>query len=246
MYYIYIWYIVGTLNVFYVGRGHGDRYKTLKKRTEYFMEFYDDHDCDSMIIMDHLSEEEAMIAEELVIAFFRGRGMALANIHNGGGAGGDVISHMPEDRKLKFVEKMTGINRERCATEEFRKACSRRTRERYQDSSERLKQSEKIHAYWTGERRIACSERRKAYVAAHPEMVEKRAQKLCKPVRVEYEGQTFEFPSLKAAKAFLWGTYGFKPGERSKEQDMLHNKTPYTTTWEKKKRFEGLKMYYAV
>lgn len=39
IYYVYIWFVKETGEVFYVGKGHGDRYKTMKKRSSELM-FY--------------------------------------------------------------------------------------------------------------------------------------------------------------------------------------------------------------
>ncbi len=45
-YYVYEWFIVSTDEVFYVGKGCGDRYKKLSGRNKFFMDMYRTHQCD--------------------------------------------------------------------------------------------------------------------------------------------------------------------------------------------------------
>ena len=246
MYYIYIWYIKDTGEVFYVGRGHGNRYKTLKKRTKFFHNYFDNYDCESRIVKDGLTEEESIQEESEMISYYRSLGMAKANIHNGGRIGGDMISSMPEADRNKFIEKMTKINRERCGTDEFRSHISLCTSQRYANPEERRRQAERQKAVWTEEKRAEQRTKSKAYAAEHPDMVQRRAANQWKPCVLEFHGETFEFPSLKALKEYLWETYQFRIGERRKEQDMLINKAPFTTNRKDRKRFEGMKIYYTV
>lgn len=246
MYYIYIWYIKSSGEVFYVGRGHGNRYRTLKKRTKYFHEYYDKYECESRIILDNLSEEEAISEEQRFIFYNRSLGDAKANIHNGGRFGGDVVSHMSEKNRELFVKKMTKINKERCGSEDFRRRISDSTRKRYENPEERRKQSECMSRVWTKEKRAEQGEILRQYAKEHPELVQRRSEKHYKPCVLEFKGERMYFPSLKALKAYLLETYVFRVGSREKEQDMLKNHTPFTTTWKRRKTFEGLKMYYIV
>ena len=53
-YYVYAWYIKDTNEVFYIGKGTGNRYKVRKRENEYFMKMLNSHECDSKIIIDNL------------------------------------------------------------------------------------------------------------------------------------------------------------------------------------------------
>lgn len=242
-YYIYIWYVRDTTNVFYVGRGHGNRYKTLKKRSKYFHEFYDNQDCSSIILLSGLSEEESILLEPLFIFYYKQKGMCKANIHNGGLFGGNVIANLPYDEKKHFVEKMTKINKCRCSSEEFKKKTSVRMKQKYESPKERELQHNRQKQMWTDQKRIEQSNRIKQYYANNPN--DNRWKKTCKPCVLEINGSTIYFPSYKELKQYLYINYGFCCS-RKIEQDMLHNKTAYHSLRAKYKILNGMKMYYVV
>ena len=247
MYYIYIWYVINTGEVFYVGRGHGNRYKTLKKRSEYFHQFYDNYQCESKIIENDLIEEESYKKEKEWIAYYKAKGEAKANIHNGGKFGGDVVTNLPKDKKDAFVTKMTLINKERCNTENFRKKIKEATIQRYKKHPEiKQKQSIQMKQIWTEEKRKEHSKLTKEYYKNNPGVIEKRAKKMYKPCVLEINGNVIHFDSLKDLKKYLQDNLDIKSISRAKEQDMLHNKVPFTTTIKKFKKYEGFKMYYVV
>lgn len=58
-YYVYEYFIKPTDEIFYVGKGCGDRYKTTKGRNKFFSDMYNSHECGVRIIAKDLSEEEA-------------------------------------------------------------------------------------------------------------------------------------------------------------------------------------------
>lgn len=70
-YYIYEWYIKDTDEVFYVGKGCGDRYKITKRNNKFFTDMYNSHECDVRILEDCLTEEEAYSKEAQWIAWYR-------------------------------------------------------------------------------------------------------------------------------------------------------------------------------
>lgn len=83
-YYVYLWYVKGTNEVFYVGKGTGNRYKTRKRENSFFMKMLNSHDCDSMIYQDNLTELEAFELEKELIAYYRTTNCRLTNIADGG------------------------------------------------------------------------------------------------------------------------------------------------------------------
>ena len=84
-YYVYVWYIKENGNVFYVGKGSGNRCKTrTRKDNPAFNKITKNFDCDFKIIKEDLTEKEAFDLEIDMIAYYRGLGSPLINILDGG------------------------------------------------------------------------------------------------------------------------------------------------------------------
>lgn len=88
-FYVYKWYIKSTNEVFYIGKGCGNRYKDTYDRNQIFkQEYYNVYpDCISEIIQYYDTEDEAFEEEEKLIAYYRSIGQAKANIDKGGSGG---------------------------------------------------------------------------------------------------------------------------------------------------------------
>ena len=50
MFYVYEWYNVDTNEIFYVGKGCGNRYKSISHRNQHFLNYYETHECAVRII----------------------------------------------------------------------------------------------------------------------------------------------------------------------------------------------------
>lgn len=84
-YYVYEWYVKDTNEVFYVGKGTGQRYKEHKRRNKMFLDFYATHDCESRIIKNNLTEQEAFDYEIEMIKYYREQtSYRLSNVEDGG------------------------------------------------------------------------------------------------------------------------------------------------------------------
>lgn len=96
-FYVYKWFIQSTNEVFYIGKGCGNRYKDTTKRNQIFkQEYYQKYpDCVSEIIAYFDSEDEAFQEEEKLIKYYRSINQAKANIDKGG-AGGYKSEWTPE------------------------------------------------------------------------------------------------------------------------------------------------------
>ena len=106
-YYVYAWCIKGTDEVFYIGKGTGNRYRTRKRENSYFMKMVDSHDCYPKIIHDNLTEEEAFELEKQEIAHYRSiEGNRLTNILDGGDNPPLVFGPKSEEQKKKMRESM--------------------------------------------------------------------------------------------------------------------------------------------
>lgn len=87
-YYVYEWFIIDTLEVFYVGKGKNMR-RFLTKRNDYFNKIYNKYKCAVRIVECNLTEQEAYELEKERIAELKIIGQAKANFHSGG-LGGDT------------------------------------------------------------------------------------------------------------------------------------------------------------
>ncbi len=58
-YYVYVWYIKETNEIFYVGKGSDNRYKSMKDRNSYFKNIRKKYDCDYKIVKYFDDEAEA-------------------------------------------------------------------------------------------------------------------------------------------------------------------------------------------
>lgn len=87
IFYVYKWYNVETEEVFYIGKGCGNRYHDTNKRNKVFTEYYNNHPCQSSIIDFFENEEEAFEYEAKMIKEYKAKGQAIANLDAGGKGG---------------------------------------------------------------------------------------------------------------------------------------------------------------
>ena len=84
-YYVYEWFNVLTGEVFYVGKGTRNRYSQLTGRNQFFIDYYNTHKCESRIVYNNLTEEEAYKKEIELIYFYRtNSSFRITNINDGG------------------------------------------------------------------------------------------------------------------------------------------------------------------
>ena len=107
MFYVYEWFIIDTNEVFYVGKGCGDRYKTLR-RNRYFLNIYNKYSCDVRIVKSKLTEQESFNEEIRLINHYKSIGQAKANLTLGG-EGCTGYKHTTETLK-RLSNSHLGIN----------------------------------------------------------------------------------------------------------------------------------------
>lgn len=83
-FYVYEYFIVDTNEIFYVGKGTGNRKNELHNRNEYFKSVYNKYKCEVRIILDSLTNEEACQREIERIAELKAINQAKCNFTNGG------------------------------------------------------------------------------------------------------------------------------------------------------------------
>lgn len=162
-FYVYTYVINDTNEVFYVGKGKGDRaYKG--KRNKFCEDMKATHDWKVVIIKNNLVEEEAFILEAERIEYYRTKGFRLTNQTTGG----DGISGYIMTEEVK--EKISISSKERWKDNRFsEKQIWHRRHGVYQSVEFKMKLSqvtkgEKNGNYgnkWTEEMKINLSEKRK-------------------------------------------------------------------------------------
>lgn len=106
-YYVYVWYTLDTNEIFYVGKGTGNRYKTRKRENSFFMNILNSHECDSKVIIDNLTEQEAYETEIFYIKYYRKYSRILTNVSDGGDAPPKLYGKRPKE----WVENMKKAQR---------------------------------------------------------------------------------------------------------------------------------------
>jgi len=100
MFYVYKWFNTDTLEIFYIGKGCGNRYKQVSKRNLKFLEYYKTHNCSSEIIASFENEEDAFKYEYEKIITLKKQGFCSCNLDDGG-TGGVNFCWTPEMRQYK-------------------------------------------------------------------------------------------------------------------------------------------------
>lgn len=87
MFYVYEWYVKDTGEIFYVGKGSGNRYKVTYQRNALFTEMIEKYNCESRIIKQFDNETDAFDYEKERIDQLKAIGLCKYNIHSGGAGG---------------------------------------------------------------------------------------------------------------------------------------------------------------
>lgn len=101
MYYVYEWYVKETNEVFYVGKGTKNRYK-VKKHNRFFDDFIKRYECDSRIIKEFETEQEAFEFEYETIEKYKKTNQCVCNIYKGGIGG--TTQWWNDDLKKRYSE----------------------------------------------------------------------------------------------------------------------------------------------
>lgn len=86
-FYVYVWKDLDDGNIFYVGKGCGKRYKSLRNRNKYFMEYVSSHNVDSEIVAYFDTEDEAFKYEESLMKHYKDMGQCKCSLMSGGYGG---------------------------------------------------------------------------------------------------------------------------------------------------------------
>lgn len=90
-FYVYKWFNTETNEIFYIGKGCGNRYKDISKRNKDFLDYYNNNPCASEIIEYFDVEEEAFAKEHQLIQKYRELGQVQTNLDDGGKGGCNFV-----------------------------------------------------------------------------------------------------------------------------------------------------------
>lgn len=239
-------YIYKTTNLingkFYIGKHKSEKYDpsyygsgkiirlAIKK---YGLENFKNEVLEQFDSLDELNEAEKQYIDKY-------RKLDKSRLYNiaDGGDGGDTFSSKSEEEKLKFKNKMTKINKERCNTEEFKKRISQCSKERYASVEVRKKQSEVTRKTQSDETlRKEQSDRLKTYFKEHP----KDNSFLYIPCSITLNGETTYFNSVKELKNYLKDVLKQSPSNPVIHK-MLETELPYRAFHKKQSYLNGLVM----
>lgn len=102
-YYVYEWFKKETGEIFYVGKGCGNRVTSNKNRNEYFKNIRKKYDCDYRIVYDNLSEEESYNLELEYGTKLKEQGLAKACY-----VLGKTNKFISSETKRKIAKTLTG------------------------------------------------------------------------------------------------------------------------------------------
>ena len=100
MFYVYEWYNVNTEEIFYVGKGCGNRYKQVSQRNQKFKDYYENNECAVRIVQYFEEEQDALEYEYKLIQSLKQENQCQCNIDEGGHGGLSFI-WTEEMRKYK-------------------------------------------------------------------------------------------------------------------------------------------------
>lgn len=105
IFYVYEWFIIDTNEVFYIGKGTGDRCFEHKRRNKMFKDFYNSHNCDVRIVKNNLTEQKAFEIEKETISYYRNNTDYRLSNRTDGGNGGNTHKHYSKEKMDEYLLK---------------------------------------------------------------------------------------------------------------------------------------------
>ena len=106
-FYVYVWIRKDINKVFYVGKGHKNRYKDMRMRNQYFLNVVNKVGVDNIeikIIEKNLTEEEAFEKEIYYIDYYS-KISPLTNMTRGGEGSSDWYQRLSDDEKERHKQR---------------------------------------------------------------------------------------------------------------------------------------------
>lgn len=86
-FYVYVWKNLENGEVFYVGKGCGKRYRSLRNRNKFFLKYVDEHKVESSIVEWFDNEEDAFAHELELTTYYKSIGQCSCSLMDGGFGG---------------------------------------------------------------------------------------------------------------------------------------------------------------
>ena len=149
IFYVYAWIRKDTNRIFYVGKGHGNRYKDLSSRNDWFLHTVNKVGMENIeikILEDNLDEETSFEREKFYIKKYRDEGQPLTNLTDGGDGSGNWYQFLSEEEKEKHREiskSFLGKKHTEETKEKMRKAAA--GRKHTEETKKKLSEYYKLH-----------------------------------------------------------------------------------------------------
>lgn len=200
-YYVYVWTRLDTNEVFYVGKGHGNRYKDMRMRNRYFLNIVNKVGMDNIkidIVEKDLSEEDAFEREQYFISYYKTISSCLTNMTKGGEGSSDWFDHLTEEEKelhRELSKSFLGKHHTQETKEKIRKSHLGKTHNMSKEGHDRLSSLAKTRpGYWRGKHLSEDTKRK---------ISEKRKQKYGPPKKV-YDPLKRTFPK----PVYVYNSFG--------------------------------------
>ena len=111
IFYVYRWIAKDLEEVFYVGKGTGNRCNQIACRNEVFKKYYNNYDCEVEIVEYFEDEQDSFKREAELIEYYHKIGQAKASLDNGGKGGCHFVwtdamrEYQSEYNPMKQVEQ---------------------------------------------------------------------------------------------------------------------------------------------
>lgn len=120
-FYVYSFYNEDWKDIFYIGKGCGNRYKDINKRGRHIKSIFENHSCTSQIIIDNLTEKAAIYIEKKIKEYYKFRGCPIIDYE----AEGRVASQRFGIEEAKQQGKYKGRQPIKIDEMQFKEVCER-------------------------------------------------------------------------------------------------------------------------
>gem|GEM_PF-5856703 len=128
-FYVYEWYNIDNGEVFYVGKGRKNRYKSVHQRNKYFKNYLNKNNCSVRKIKEKISQDEAFELEIKLISEYKKVGQCKTNLTTGGegcrfeeGSWNDLFRKLQYAYCVRKTTRVMGEDEEDCNPKNLKNA----------------------------------------------------------------------------------------------------------------------------